>query len=1333
MTFPALISAVLISVSGNFINFDDRSASGFPENNYEFRKLDSNLSFPHSDVNAVIQDSDGYIWSASYGGLCQYDGFRLRTFRSDNSGLSRDRILSLHESGNHLIYIGTESGGLNVYDAGIREIRPVPIAGNESGQTDESVYCIFGDDDSGIFAGCNSSLMRLDADSGALVSEWVNPYGGVIRDGMIHSDGRLLIGSANGVWTYDLVTDDARLIYEARVWCMKECSGKTLIGTADGLFAMDDETFDITRIISGLSVRSIEIDNWGHYWVGTFNNGLLELDSSFRLVGHFLPNPRTGGSLSSAQVEALCVDRSGMLWVGTNGGGLNSIDLKGNNIRLYNSSCGLTQNRVMTFCEDGNGGLWVASRGGGIDVLNRKDNKLSHLNINGKKSEDFPMILSLNAGLAGDIYVGTMSYGLWIISGESVRKMWCDIAAGRQPSVAARRSALTGDCSVFKVVQVSSDEMWISTNTGVLQCCSGQVRRFCHDNLNQMSLWSDFSTDIYTDFSAGEKCVWVGTRLGLNRIDFKDGADEPSVHRVSLDGAIHKFISSIRRDLNGVLWIATLGDGLYYCKNGAFGNYTASAAGFANNELECLEIDNDGKLWISGAGIGCFDPETGTTRKYSKKDNLQSDSFKMWASLKLSDGSMAFGGTEGFNLFRPDSISIDSYCPKPVLASLSLGGKDVREGAECPYIDNSLVVEFALPNYRHPEHNAFRYRLSGFEKNWNHVSGETPKCSYSNLPPGHYLFELYGSNADGVECPESASFSFSIRPPFWRSGVAWVIYLVCAALMLWGVWIVMKRSVRQRERQLVQEHKLMTFTDMAHEIRTPLSLISAPVEELLANPSIGQSTRSRLEVVARSVKSLKSVVDQVLDLRKYEDNMMDLQVVKVNVCKFLAEAAELFVPLAKSRGIMFRVDMPEEPLEAYIDKYKMERVVVNLLSNAFKFTPEGGTVCLSCSGDDAHVTFSVEDNGQGISEKDRAHIFERFYQGHNRAEDNGTGTGIGLSLSKYIVEHHRGEISVESRPGFGSKFTVRLLKGCSQFSEAQIDRDYRNSNDLSNYEPVPSFRDIDSAYAGEKSATVLVVDDNDDMRRYLYELLSLRFNVLTAADGFAAYELAIARQPDLVLSDIMMPKMSGVELCRHIKSNDMTKNIIVALLTARNVVSTEVESYMSGADAFITKPFSIEVLLARVRTLIDNRDKSRQSFGGIIEAKPSDVQVESPDERLVKKCLELVEENMDDSDFGVDELCGAVGMSRPQLYRRLRAATGDSPVVFIRSIRLKRAAQILAEDSSSVSSVMFQVGFNSLSYFSKLFKEQYGCLPKEYARIHGKGKDKDGKNGGKNA
>lgn len=1318
MTLLSVLFASLLAAPA--VSLDGAPETDGSENNYKFRKLDSGLGLPHSDVNAVIQDSDGFIWIASYGGLCRYDGYRLRTFRSDNSGLSRDRVLSLWESPDRRIYIGTESGGLNVYDPEKREIQQVVFGGDG----EESIFCIFGDGNSNVFAGCNSALVQVSTSSGdSLVRRWTNPYGGVIRTGLSLSENHLLLGSANGVWSYDLGTGEARMVYEGGVWCMKNDSDRILVGTVNGLCAMDVSTFAITPLISGLSVRSIERDFHKHYWIGTFNNGLFELGPTFEPIGHYIPDTQAGGHLSSAQVETLCLDGSGILWIGTNGGGLNSIDLKGNNIRLYNTACGLTRNRVMTFCEDSHRGVWVASQGGGIDILNREDNKFSHLSINGKESEDFPMILSLNTSPSGDIYVGTMEYGLWIVSKSQVDRMWHEISQGRKPSVIAVKSDITDNCSVFKVVHAPSGEMWISTNAGVLELVSGKVRRFGHDNYNQMSLWSDFVTDIYPDPSKDENCVWVGTRLGLNKIVFREGESEPSVYRVSLNADelhIHKFVSSVRRDSRGVLWITTLGDGLFCYRNGAFVNYTAVSTGFANNELECMEMDSDGRLWIAGFGIGCFNPDTESVRRYSEKDNLQSNSFKMWASLKLSDGNMVFGGTDGFNIFHPDSIRIDTFCPRPVLSRLMLGGKSVTDGAECPYTDNSLVVEFALPNYRHTESNSFVYRLDGFDKDWNHVSGETPKCSYANLTPGRYVFELYASNADGVECPEMVSASFVIRPPFWRSGIAYAVYFLAAVLAVYGLWLLVRRQMRQRERHIMQEHKLMTFTDMAHEIRTPLSLISAPVEELLANPAIGTSTRSRLEVVERSVKSLKSVVDQVLDLRKYEDNMMSLKVVKVNMCNFLAEAAELFVPLARSRGIMFRIDIPEEPVEAYIDKYKMERVIVNLLSNAFKFTPEGGAVCLSCGEDDAYVTFSVQDNGQGISEKDQAHIFERFYQGNNKTSENDTGMGIGLSLSKYIVAHHKGEISVESRLGFGSKFSVRLLKGCSQFSESQINHDYRNSNDLSNYEPVQSFKDICSTYAGEKSATVLVADDNDDLRRYLYELLSLRYNVLTAGDGLSAYELAIAKQPDLVLSDIMMPKMSGIELCRHIKSNETTKNIIVVLLTARNVVSTEVESYKTGADAFITKPFSTELLLTRVQTLIENRDNARKAFGGVIEVNPSDVAVVSQEEQLVRKCLELVEENIDDSDFGVDELCHAVGMSRPQLYRRLQAATGESPIAFIRSIRLKRAAQILAEDSSSVSSVMFQVGFNSLSYFSKLFKAQYGCQPKEYAGKHGK-------------
>lgn len=1316
---PATLLYILNVILASVLNLHDIDRNFIPEHHFDFRRLDPGLSFPHSDVNAVLQDSEGYVWVATYGGLCRYDGYRLRTFRSDNSGLSGDRILSLAEC-DGLIYVGTESGGLNVYDCGSGKIRQISIKSNASFISDESIYCIFGDSVSGMYVGCNSSLMGINAD-GSMSRRWTNPYRGVVRAGLFLSENRLVVGSANGLWLYDLKDDRASMIHECDVWCLEKLSDSILVGTANGLYVLDCSSFEISPLLKGVSIRSIECDMNGHLWVGTFNNGLIELDSDFSPVGHFMPNPSMSGCLSSAQVESLCTDRSGILWIGTNGGGLNFVDLKDNNIRLFNTQNGLSGERVMTFCGDDCQGLWVASHGGGIDILDPRTGRFSHLDINGTGSEFFPMILSLNTMDSGDIYIGTMEYGLWVVPSTQVLKMYRDVASGRRASVTAVKSSLTGDCSVFKVVQDAFGEIWISTNAGVFECSSGTVRRYCHDSMNQMSLWSDFVTDIFPDSELGERCVWVGTRMGLNRIIFRDGEPEPVVSRVSLDSVAagriqHKFISSIRRDSRGCLWVTTLGNGLYGFDDGVFRNYTAASSGFANNELECMEIDDEGRLWIAGVGIVCYDPATGTARRYSEKDNLQSDSFKMWASLRMSDGNMVFGGTEGFNIFHPDSIRIDSYCPAPLISTVSIGGKTVGDDAVVPYKDNSLSIGFSLPNYRHTESNSFRYRLSGFDDDWNYVTGGMPGCSYTNLPSGHYVFELYASNADGIECPENVTFSFTIRPPFWRSPLAYLLYFLAAALMGWGAWAFAKMQMKQREQRLLQEHKLMTFTDMAHEIRTPLSLISAPVEELLANPSIGQSTRSRLEIVDRSVKSLKSVVNQVLDLRKYEDNMMTMTVAKVNISRFLSEAAELFVPLARSRGIMFRTDIPQEPVEVYIDKYKMERVVVNLLSNAFKFTEEGGTVCLNCCEDDRYVVFSVEDNGVGISEKDQPHIFDRFYQGANQSSETESGTGIGLSLSKYIVAHHKGEISVESRPGFGSKFTVRLLKGSSHFKEDQIDRDYRSSSDLSNYAPVQSFQDIRSTYAGEKNATVLVVDDNDDFRRYLYELLSIRYNVLTADNGLAAYELAISRQPDLILSDIMMPKMSGMELCRLIKTNETTAQILVVLLTARDIVSTEVESYRTGADAFITKPFSTELLLTRVQALIDSRDKTRKSFGGFVEMNPSEVEVVSRDEQLVRRCLELVEQNMDDSAFGVDELCRAAGVSRPQLYRKIQAVTGESPVVFIRSIRLKRAAQILKEDSSSVSAVMFQVGFNSLSYFSKLFKEMYGCLPKEYSK-----------------
>ena len=736
-------------------------------------------------------------------------------------------------------------------------------------------------------------------------------------------------------------------------------------------------------------------------------------------------------------------------------------------------------------------------------------------------------------------------------------------------------------------------------------------------------------------------------------------------------------------------------------------------------ELESILEDDGGNLWIGGYGISKLDTESMSVTIYTEKDNLQSNSFKIWAACKMTDGRMAFGGINGFNVFHPDSIGQNRLPPETVISSVYVkNGKlppsdtsSIVLAHDC----NTLAFEFSSFNYSNPALTTYRYRLKGYEENWNTLSGGEPRCVYTNLKHGRYCFEVYGSNSDGVESLSPARVRFIIRPHFLNTAFAYVLYALLTVVIMYGIYRFSQRQAREKNERKVEQEKLRFFTDMAHEIKTPLSLISAPIQELLQSSVIGISTRHKLEVVNKGVVTLQSVVGQILDLRKYEDNMMNLSVSEVDLCRFLNETAELFTPLARSRQIIFKRIISDTPLMAFIDKNKMERVVYNLLSNAFKFTPEGGTVCLSCGADGRYITFSIEDNGVGIGEKDIQHIFDRFYQAANQSDSTQSGTGIGLALSKHIVNHHKGEISVESKVNFGSKFTVRLLKGNAHFLPEQINTSYRNSDDLTNYEPVETVLST-FQQSDRKEATVLVVDDNEQLRRYLAELLSTKYNILVAENGMRAYEIAISEQPDLILSDIVMPQMSGIEMCRRVKENEATSHISVVLLTARDLTSTEIDSWKVGADGFITKPFNAAALMSRIENLISSRDRMRRVFKTTIDVNPSEITIMTSDEKFLNRCLKVVEDNMEDPSFGVEELSAGVGVSKAQLYRKLSSITGQSSIQFIRSIRLKRAAQLLLQDASSVSNVMYMVGFNNLSYFSKLFKEEFGCMPRDYVK-----------------
>ncbi|MBQ8811657.1 MAG: response regulator [Bacteroidales bacterium] len=1294
-----------------------------------FKSLSVGDGLPHSDVNAIVQDSTGYLWFATYGGLCKYDGYRLKVYRSDNSGLSRDRVISLYVASDSMLYIGTESGGLNIYNPVTDEITHVGKYEDGGNVTDDVVSHIFEDRDSIVWVCHNNMLSEVCGTGGDRYLKTIYRTASpdlTVESGIAMNEDTLLFSAGGALMMYDKMTGRCERMAGLAARSFVRDGDRILVGTFKGLYEVGDDAV-IRNIIPDVSVRHFALDFRKNIWIGTFEEGLQKYDEECRLIRHYMPNPLLSGSISSNEISSVLEDDSGALWVGTIGGGLNMLNLHGNNIYKYSMTDGLSQNRVITFMEDADRGLWVSTHDGGVDVFDQQTGIFRNLYINGRPSKEFSKVSAMYKDNAGQIWIGTWNNGIWIADSSRIT------VKNDRVMVSARKVSepVIENCSIYKMADDRDGHVWVSTNRGLWEYIPGKSVWRCwrHDGMNLFSLYSDFTTDIFPDPDSENKTIFIGTRAGLNKLVF-DGNGIPQMHRVSMNGSKgHEatiFISDIHLDSKGRLWISTCGDGLYRMTAGrmnnelpAFQHYNTSNMGFLSNELESILEDDKGNLWIGGYGISKLDPESMSVTTYTEKDNLQSNSFKIWAACRMNDGRMAFGGINGFNIFHPDSIGQNLLPPEIVISSIYVRNKKISpsdtSAMTLSYDQNTLDFEFTSFNYSNPTITSYRYRLKGYEENWNTVNGREPRCTYSNLKHGRYCFEVYSLNNDGVESHDSAKVSFVIRPHFLNSAAAYVIYVMMVALFLYGIYKFSQKQAREKNERRVEQEKLRFFTDMSHEIKTPLSLISAPVQELLQSSVIGASTRHKLEVVNRGVVTLQSVVGQILDLRKYEDNMMNLSVSEVDICRFLNETAELFTPLARNRQIIFKRSISEAPLMVFIDKKKMERVVVNLLSNAFKFTPEGGTVCLSCIADGRYITFSIEDNGVGIGENDIQHIFDRFYQAANQSDASQSGTGIGLALSKYIVNHHKGEITVESKVNFGSKFTVKLLKGCSHFLPEQINTAYRNSDDMANYEPIETVLGTIRP-SDRKDATVLVVDDNEQLRAYLAELLSTKYNVLTAENGMRAYEIAIAEQPDLILSDIVMPQMSGIDMCQRVKNNEATSHISVVLLTARDLTSTEIDSWKVGADGFIAKPFNAAVLMSRIENLINSRDRMRRVFKTTIDVNPSEITIMTSDEKFLSRCLKEVEDNIDDSSFGVEELSANVGVSKAQLYRKLSSITGQSSIQFIRSIRLKRAAQLLLQDASSVSSVMYMVGFSNLSYFSKLFKEEFGCMPRDYAR-----------------
>ena len=1056
--------------------------------------------------------------------------------------------------------------------------------------------------------------------------------------------------------------------------------------------------------------------------------------------------------MSDIEISALLFDLSHVLWIGTNGSGCFRSTSTNRAFKILEPFHGNGRNQLVFMYADSKDRLWVTSRDGRVAVLNGgKFNRIDEKSLSIFRSMPVSSVRELSDG---SVWLGSWDYGVGIIDASEV-----DAACAGKAFNIRRPLGLPEMLSVYKFVEDDFGSVWMTTASGVWRSECGFISNgkrnyvrenwMCFKNVrkDENSLSDDFTTDILADGNV----IWVGSRASLNRFVSDDSGKIIRIERVNVrsEDNAGEFVSFIHKSADDSLWVSVLGLGLAkltcdrLSDSLSFKLYNKSnCPDFPNNEFESLLEDADGNFWMGGFGLIRFSPKTLAVKTFTRKDGLQSNAFKIWDAALFNNGEMAFGGISGFNIFDPGLISDNPVCPKVQLTSLSINGKEYISTDGTPlrhtcYIRlshrmNSLVFRFSSMHYSLPEKNLYRYKMQGIDGGWHTSSGLNPSASYINLSPGKYRFMVYGSNSDGVWSSVPAELEIRISHPWYSSLFAEIFYAVMGMLITVVLVVYFRRRneklhARELEDRLKEEQRerneneLKFHTEFLHEIRTPLTLITTPVEELLNNPNLGKTTVSRLQLVDQSAKILQKHIESVTDLRRYDNGEIRLHVVEVDFTRFVKEICILFQSLARTRGYEFKVSSDELGQHVFLDKECVEKVILNLMSNAFKYSPEkGGKIDVKVSeavSDGVNgVELIVSNIGIGILPEDLPYVFDRFRQGKNN--DRG-GMGIGLSISRSAVLAHSGKIWAESVPGGVTSFYVFFPYGNSQFAPEDIDRNYENSDHLSNYDSLAEFSTSHTEGVGgvEREHLVLIVDDSSDLREYLVQLLSTRYNIITAKDGTEGYEKTISEQPNLVLTDVVIPGMNGLELCRKIKENNVTSHIPVILISARDLPIYKMEGYQMMADDYITKPFHADLLISRIGNLIGQRECMRQAFRTEVNLEPSAVTATPMDAKFIRSCIENIEEHISEPEYGVDELSLNIGYSRPQLYRKIKSITGMTAIQFLRSTRLKRAAQLLSSGSGmTVTEVMYAVGFNNLSYFSKIFFAEFGRLPKDFQK-----------------
>ncbi len=892
------------------------------------------------------------------------------------------------------------------------------------------------------------------------------------------------------------------------------------------------------------------------------------------------------------------------------------------------------------------------------------------------------------------------------------------------------------DNRVWDIYRDNNGDFWIASTRGIDKYIK-ETNSFKH----------------YPQISGEEAVAWIEPDSNGNL--WFGSTNEVIIYNPRENAILHRYFEHTRamfEDSKNRKWITTNDKGiaLYSLNSGAV-KYYNEKDGLANKQALCILEDEEQNLWISTTnGLSKFNPEKGIFQNFTSKDGLSNNQFCYRASYKTKNGELLFGSVSGFNMFNPNEIESEETNIPVVFTDFRIFNKSVPVGddkksvlrksiSETQHLvlnfdQNVFTLEFAALNYVNSDKNLYTYKLEGFNRDWNEPS-KTRTATYTNLNPGDYLLRIKRIVPGNQQHQNELLLNITIRPPIWKT--KWFLSLFFI-LIIFLIYILV-RFVVNREKiknQLVLERinarklheidmmKLRFFTNISHEIRTPLTLILGPLEKLQEKELSKAEMKDNLQLMHRNAKNLDKLISQLLDFRKLQTGNLKLNLTEADIVDYIRNIVYSFNDFAIEKEINLKFTTLKKSLNAAFDPDKIEKILNNLISNAFKFTGPGGTISVNfslvfdSSDDDFEenekekqfIEISVKDTGRGIAIKNINRIFHRFFQPDN--EEVNSGVGIGLALVKELVEIHNGNIFVTSKTGKGTKFTFRIPYSSMLPVKTIAEKTPGENGETKNAREV--VLQPEESKADLHSKIMLIVEDNLDVRQFIASHFNNSFKIFEAKNGEEGWQIALEIVPDIIVSDIIMPDVDGYELCKRIKEDERTSHIPFILLTALHSKEHEIKGLTTGADDYITKPFDLSVLQAKIENLLSIRESLIEKFTGTVVLEPKNVVITSPDERFLQKAIEVVENNISNSDLDIENFSTLVGVSRMQLYRKLHALTDMTVKEFIRNIRLKRAAQLLNQQKLNVSEVAYEVGFKDLSHFRKCFKREFGMSASEY-------------------